>query len=279
MSDEQENQNDRGRFSQFALDHKIFSGLVGSGLVAVIALLALLVNSHNDSGESEAGPTEQTSTQVSSGPPPLRDTDIDGVSDSRDRCRDEAGEPPSGCPDSDGDGLTDNLDKCPQQPADTRDGCRVPADVTTIGRLIENEGSEYLRTDNVGSEQVSVGGVIDPVGIYMAINKESKSGALTIPTNHAFREIRGRVGVASEPCSTGAIGYVAVRTGEGEILWPKTGKLKRVGRNAVPFKATIPSADRVVLYAQAPVIEEDECAYELFGTTAIAWVHTRLIGR
>lgn len=48
-------------------------------------------------------------------PPPVVDTDGDGIEDSNDRCPTEAGPASTiGCPDSDGDGVADVDDKCPE---------------------------------------------------------------------------------------------------------------------------------------------------------------------
>ena len=47
---------------------------------------------------------------------PPKDSDGDGVPDSKDKCPNVKGEPPDGCPadrDSDGDGIIDSKDKCP----------------------------------------------------------------------------------------------------------------------------------------------------------------------
>jgi outer membrane protein OmpA-like peptidoglycan-associated protein len=59
-------------------------------------------------------------------PPPLKDRDHDGVPDERDRCPDEPGDGPDGCPDLDWDkdGIPNVDDRCPREPG-TRDldGC------------------------------------------------------------------------------------------------------------------------------------------------------------
>jgi outer membrane protein OmpA-like peptidoglycan-associated protein len=55
-----------------------------------------------------------------------KDRDKDGILDVSDRCPDEAGPAPSGCPDTDGDGVIDPDDKCPKVPAKTADGCPPP---------------------------------------------------------------------------------------------------------------------------------------------------------
>lgn len=56
---------------------------------------------------------------------PVKDQDGDGVPDARDACVDEPGEGPDGCAleDSDGDGIPDQEDVCPTDPASTPDGC------------------------------------------------------------------------------------------------------------------------------------------------------------
>ena len=58
-------------------------------------------------------------------PAPIGDSDGDGFRDDRDRCPNEPGIAPSGCPDrdSDGDTLKDSVDKCPDVPGVAPDGC------------------------------------------------------------------------------------------------------------------------------------------------------------
>jgi Thrombospondin type 3 repeat len=55
------------------------------------------------------------------------DGDGDGVADSRDRCPDVLGSPPTGCPDGDGDGVVDPDDVCPDEPGNGADGCPIGA--------------------------------------------------------------------------------------------------------------------------------------------------------
>lgn len=59
------------------------------------------------------------------GPKPPGDSDGDGFNDDLDRCPDQKGIAPSGCPDrdSDGDTLLDAVDKCPDVPGVLPDGC------------------------------------------------------------------------------------------------------------------------------------------------------------
>lgn len=60
---------------------------------------------------------------------PIPDTDKDGILDDKDKCPDMPGYPElNGCPypDRDKDGVTDDKDRCPDQPGSTRnDGCPV----------------------------------------------------------------------------------------------------------------------------------------------------------
>ena len=60
---------------------------------------------------------------------PVPDTDKDGILDDKDKCPDMAGYPElEGCPypDRDKDGVTDNKDRCPEEPGSTKnDGCPV----------------------------------------------------------------------------------------------------------------------------------------------------------
>ncbi|GAA2114325.1 thrombospondin type 3 repeat-containing protein [Nocardioides bigeumensis] len=55
------------------------------------------------------------------------DGDGDGVADGDDRCPQQAGPAPSGCPDSDGDGVPDVYDLCPSVAGNGHDGCVIPA--------------------------------------------------------------------------------------------------------------------------------------------------------
>jgi OOP family OmpA-OmpF porin len=75
-------------------------------------------------------------------PPPPADTDGDGIADPSDRCPNEAGVAPEGCPapppDTDNDGIVDADDTCPneagpasQDPA--KNGCPLPPDADGDG--------------------------------------------------------------------------------------------------------------------------------------------------
>ena len=77
-------------------------------------------------------------------PPAERDSDNDGVPDSRDKCPDTpagVAVDKDGCPlDSDRDGVPDYLDKCPGTPIGTpvdKDGCPIPPEKVSITLKIE----------------------------------------------------------------------------------------------------------------------------------------------
>jgi OOP family OmpA-OmpF porin len=62
---------------------------------------------------------------------PAPDRDDDGVADEDDKCPDEPGPAPEGCPaapDRDGDGVADDADKCPDEPGAKPDGCPPDSD-------------------------------------------------------------------------------------------------------------------------------------------------------
>ena len=56
------------------------------------------------------------------------DTDGDGILDDKDKCIDEIGIAPDGCPirDTDSDGFADDVDECPEDPGAEPDGCPIP---------------------------------------------------------------------------------------------------------------------------------------------------------
>ncbi len=268
----------RKQFSlgEFAREHKLFSGFAGSALIVAVAIISLIIGQGNSgsSVSSTAVPVAETPTEPTEANP---DSDEDGVLDAEDECPSESGIEPSGCPDGDGDEVIDSLDRCPSKPAQTGDGCPPSPSITYLSDSIESGEVEYLETDSVAYEQVTVGGVIDPLGIRMEVGGAYRSGAFTIPANRRFQIIRGRVGVSSEPCSSGSIGYVGIRNAEGELLWPKNGHLMAVGRDASPFDVNIAGEDAVVLFAQAPEPKKGYCGVYVSPTTEVGWVHTQLI--
>jgi OOP family OmpA-OmpF porin len=77
------------------------------------------------------------------GPRPLKaaadaDPDKDGIAGSTDKCPEQAGPAPDGCPktDSDGDGVADVCDRCPDKPSPAPDGCPV----TDRGQDLDGDG-------------------------------------------------------------------------------------------------------------------------------------------
>jgi outer membrane protein OmpA-like peptidoglycan-associated protein len=71
---------------------------------------------------------------------PADDRDDDGVADDEDECPDEPGTIPTGCPsdDRDGDGVADDADECPDEPGAKPDGCSPDQD----GDGVMNEDDE-----------------------------------------------------------------------------------------------------------------------------------------
>ncbi len=111
-------------------------------------------------------------------PPPVKDRDHDGVPDDKDRCPDEPGDGPDGCPDLDWDkdgipnvddrcphepgtpeldgcpdrdmdGIPDPEDKCPDQPGPAEnDGCPVEGPLVTLeSDRVRLNGSVHFDTD------------------------------------------------------------------------------------------------------------------------------------
>jgi hypothetical protein len=79
-----------------------------------------------DECDTQQGPASNNGCPV----PPPADTDGDGLTDDLDRCPAEPGTSINqGCPDTDGDGVVDRLDQCPDTPGSTlADGCPLDAD-------------------------------------------------------------------------------------------------------------------------------------------------------
>jgi outer membrane protein OmpA-like peptidoglycan-associated protein len=69
-------------------------------------------------------------------PLPPADTDGDGIPDTADRCPNDKGAPPDGCPpDTDRDGIIDTSDQCPNQAGPAPTGCPPPPDSDGDGVL------------------------------------------------------------------------------------------------------------------------------------------------
>jgi hypothetical protein len=263
---------------EIAREHKFFSG-IGGAILIVAATFIVASHGQDATTQTTAGgsgsgvitdpPSEPTTSEAPS------DEDGDGVLDTVDECPGESGIGPSGCPDSDGDWVIDKLDRCPSVAAPTEDGCPVTPQATSLSALID-QGREIEGSENANEEQITVGGITDPSGVRMSVGEGYRSATFNIPTNREFQTIRGRVGIASEPCSAGSVGYVAIRDAEGQALWPRNGQLQPVHRDAMPFKIRIASEDAVVLYAEAPEAEEGYCGSYARGTE-VGWMHTRLI--
>jgi len=91
----------------------------------------LLPNSHVGRGQSHnlevllglSGTFERTRKEL---PPPPPDSDHDGFVDADDRCPNDAGVAPAGCPaDTDSDGVLDRDDYCPREAGPAPKGCPV----------------------------------------------------------------------------------------------------------------------------------------------------------
>ncbi len=266
----------RSGFWEFASEHKIFSGIVGALIVVTTTIVIAVVAGRDGAGTDPTSNISESPPQSVPQEEASPDDDEDGVTNALDGCPHEAGEEPDGCPDQDEDGLADGEDRCPEEEASTSDGC--PAQPRVIGLLdyAEEYEHEFQATENAVREQVTVAGIIDPNGVRMQVGGAYRSAAFTVPVNRAFQWVQGRVGITSEPCSTGSSAYVAVRDAEGQPLWPENGKLKTIHRNAVPFKVRIGTEDAVVLYAEAPEAEGGYCGSS-YGTTEVGWVHPDLI--
>jgi hypothetical protein len=242
------------RFWDLASEHKLFSGFLGSLMVAAVALfIAFAANKNSNqtivAGNPEAG-HELTSEAEAPEAEATVDEDEDGVADSIDECLGESGEQPGGCP------------------AASRD--------ISLGEYLEAEEPESFSTENTTYGQSTVSGIIDPLGIRMELDNEYRSASLTVPTQGAFQAIHGQVGITSEPCSPGAVANVAIRDEEGAPLWPKTGRLQPVGRKPFAFDVPIKEEDVVVLFASAPAGEVDYCGIP-DDTTMVGWIQTQLV--
>jgi len=76
------------------------------------------------------------------------DTDGDGILDDKDKCVDEIGIAPDGCPirDTDQDGFADDVDQCPTEPGAEPDGCPIP----------DTDGDGFLDPDDKCPEEAGM---------------------------------------------------------------------------------------------------------------------------
>ena len=76
------------------------------------------------------------------------DTDGDGILDDKDKCIDEIGIAPDGCPvrDGDQDGFADDIDQCPDEPGAEPDGCPIP----------DTDGDGFLDPDDKCPEEAGM---------------------------------------------------------------------------------------------------------------------------
>jgi hypothetical protein len=231
----------------------VWRALIVAGVVAVVGMVALsFIIGEEDDGEAPVA--------------------------------DKGGSVSSVAEDLDRDGAPDSEDACPSRPADTEDGCPASEKMTLSAFIEKSEEERFngeeghlLYTDNVTHGQITVSGIIEPLGVSMEIGGEYTSGVLTINVQRAYKSIKGRVGITSEPCSGGSEARVAIRNGEGEPLWPRNGSLQPVVRDsAVPFEVDISRASDVIFYAEAPEAE-GFCEAYTPGTTVVGWVNVRLV--
>lgn len=122
---------------------------------------------------------------------PVKDSDGDGFMDPADSCPQQPGVAPDGCPDTDGDGFADNVDTCPAVAGVAPDGC-PPADTDGDGILDKDDRcvqepetrNGYEDTDGCPDEVpksvTQYTGVIQ--GIFFDFNKDtiSKSSSPTL---------------------------------------------------------------------------------------------------
>ena len=83
--------------------------------------------------------------------PTEKDSDSDGIPDSRDNCPREYAKTNNGCPeaDSDSDGIPDNKDECPKQYANTDNGCpEKDTDSDGIPDSRDECPTQYAKTNN-----------------------------------------------------------------------------------------------------------------------------------
>ncbi|MGE5282094.1 MAG: hypothetical protein ACM3N0_07210 [Chloroflexota bacterium] len=131
-------------------------------------------------------------------------------------------------------------------------------------------------SESASFEQITVGGIKDPQGVEMLVGSAYDSATFSIPVDREFEAIKGRVGITTEPCSSGTVAYVAIQDAERHVLWPKTGRLELVGRDAQPFRIPVAGEDEIVLYATGHEVPA-RCGGGGYEGISVGWVHTQLI--
>jgi hypothetical protein len=180
---------------------------------------------------------------------------------------------PSGASGPTGSSGATGLARGPDEPDEDGDGLADPVPLprtTGIRALLEDR-----RTNELGAyvEDIVVGGISDVHGVLMEVDGPSDA-FFAIAANREFQTLRGRVGISSDPCSSGSRAGVAVRDGSGRTLWPRRGGLEPIDKDAQPFEVSVAGEDEVVLYAQAPETARTYCGS---GATIVGWVKARLI--
>jgi hypothetical protein len=145
---------------------------------------------------------------------------------------------------------------------------------TSLSALAEDR--EAPGSENAVFEQITVGGIRDPQGVWMQVGSGYDSATLSIPTDREFETIKGRVGITTEPCSSGTVAYVAIRDAEAHVLWPKSGGLEPIHRDAQSFQVPIVGEDEAVLYATAHEAPA-RCGSGGYEGVNVGWLHTRLL--
>ena len=146
--------------------------------------------------------------------------------------------------------------------------------VISLSALAEDR--EVSPSESAVFEQVTVGEIRDPQGVLMGVGAAHDSAMLSIPTDREFKAIMGRVGITTEPCSSGTVAYVAIRDAEGHVLWPRSGSLEPIERDAQSFQVAVAGEDEVVLYATAHEAPA-RCGVGGYEGVNVGWLHTQLV--
>lgn len=174
--------------------------------------------------------------------------------------------------DRDGDGVADSVDRCTDIPGTTADGCPPGPRQTAVAALVGGERTSW-ETAKLG--KIVVGGLHDAAGIRMPLTGGQDDAWFTIAANREYATVRGWVGISSQPCSRGTHAAAAIRDGDGRVLWPATGRMRSLRKDATPFRAEIAREDEIVLYARAPRPRDGFCDVNV---TNVGWVKTMLVG-